>query len=233
MGNLKLHWRRLINAKTVMLDGVIVSTDRESMPKSVRSSLFKGTHEAYERQLVLKYLNSNDRVLEIGAATGLVSLICAKQCGPKNVLSYEANPVMEDLIRQNFALNGWVPNLVMKAMTLDGKDVSFFASDNVYSSSLIDRSEKIAGRKITVKSDPIDTVINKFYPSTIVMDVEGAEIFLLGETKLSNVDKIIVEVHPHITGPEAVEGLLSGLKQKGFAIVERAHKTLYLSSSRP
>lgn len=232
MGNLRLHWHRLLNSKSIDLDGVMVSTIREDMPKSVRSSLFKGTHEAHERRLVKKYLGKNDRVLEIGAATGLVSLICAKQCGPGNVLSYEANPVMEPLIRKNFLLNGWQPNLEMKAVTLDGKDVNFFASDNIYSSSLIDRSNTVSGKKITVSSDPFNLVIKNFQPTAIVMDVEGAEIDLLEKADLAVVSKIIVEVHPHITGQESVDTLLSSLSDAGFEPIEKAHKTYYFSARK-
>ncbi len=229
MGNLKLHWLRLTNAKTVKLDDIVISTDKNQMPRSVRTSLFKGTHEAHERLLVAKYLGKSDRVLEIGAATGLVSLVCAKQCGAQNVRSYEANPSMEKLIRKNFQLNGWVPDLHMKAVTTEGGTISFFASDNIYSSSIIDRSETVSGKTITVESDPIDDVIDEFKPNVIVMDVEGAEIDLLGHANLSGIQRMIVELHPHITGQDKVDELLKLLGDSGFSILETAHKTVFLS----
>lgn len=231
MGNLKLHWHRLLNTKTVIIDGLKISTDKTKMPKSVRSSLFKGTHEAHERALVGKYLGAGDRVLEIGAATGLVSMVCAKHCGVENVLSYEANPAMERLIRENFSLNGWQPNLVMKAITLDGSDVSFFVSDNIYSSSIIDRSDTVPGKNITVASDPLNSVISEFRPTAIVMDVEGAEIELLGKADVSSVRKIIVEVHPHITGQDTVDNLIDKLETSGFEVITQAHKTIYLKNA--
>lgn len=231
MRNLKLHWHRLLNTKTVTIDGLKICTDKNKTPKFVRSSLFKGTHEAHERRMVAKYLNEDDRVLEIGAATGLISMVCAKHCGANNVLSYEANPAMEKMIRENFSLNGWEPNLVMKAVTLDGSDISFFVSENIYSSSMIDRSETVRGKTIIVPSDPIDKVISEFKPTTIVMDVEGAEIELLGEADVSGVTKIIVEVHPHVTGQDSVERLVANLENSGFGVVTKAHKTIYFEKA--
>jgi len=231
MGNFKLHWHRLLNTKAINIDGVNISTVRENMPRSVRSSLFKGTHEAHERYLVARYLSRGDRVLEIGAATGLVSLICVKHCGVENVLSYEANAAMEPLIRENFSLNGWRPNLVMKAVTVDGEDVSFFISDNIYSSSMIDRSKSLAGKTVSIASDAIGEVIANFEPTAIVMDVEGAEIDLLSEADLGKLQKIIVELHPHITGQDAVEGLEKRIIDQGFEKIESAHKTVYFAKS--
>jgi len=204
-----------------------VCTAREKMPKSVRTSIFKGTHESHERYLVAKYLKPGDRVLEIGAATGLVSLICAKHCGAENVLSYEANEEMEALIRENFSLNSWQPNLVMKAVTVDGADVSFFISDNVYSSSLIDRSDTIDGKQVTVVSDAFEKIIEEFKPTALVMDVEGAEIDLLGNVDLGGVKKVIVELHPHITGQDVTDGLENRLAGLGFKNIETAHKTVF------
>jgi len=229
MSNLKLLLHRLTFSKEVTLDGVRVCTDPKLVPKAVRRSIIKGSHEQYERQLVTRYLSPSDRVLEIGAASGLVTLVCARQCGAANVVAYEANPVMEPLIRKNFELNGWQPNLVMRAVTVDGGDVQFFASDNVYSSSVIDRSETVAGRKITVPSDPFQHVLDKVRPTTVVMDVEGAEIALLANVQLEGVCRIIVEVHPHITGADAVQAMTDSLSRQGFTVRETAHKTLLLT----
>ena len=92
----------------------------------VRSALFKGTYEDNERRLVRGLLKPGDRVLEIGTGIGLVSLVCAKICGAGNVLSYEANPQLERIIRKNYELNGLTPNLRMRAVTTDGRSVSFF-----------------------------------------------------------------------------------------------------------
>ena len=64
----------------------------------------------------------NQSNFEIGCGIGLVSLVARKICTEGFVISYEANPQMETLIRKNYALNNLVPNLEMKAVSIDGKN---------------------------------------------------------------------------------------------------------------
>ena len=220
--NLRMHGRRLINLKRLKIDGVLIDTRAEVIPRFIRTALFKNTYEAPERKLVDELIEPTDRVLEIGCGIGLVSLLCAKICGPDNVLSYEANGVVESVIRNNYALNGWSPNLRMKAITTDGADVTFYVDSNVISSSLLDRNK---GGPVTVHSDSLAEVIAEFSPSVIVMDVEGAEIELLQQTSLQGISKMIVELHPHIVGDAAVDALRNHLRQQGFDEVQYLHKT--------
>ena len=223
-----MHGRRLVNLKRLRIDGVLIDTRADVMPRFIRTALFKETYEAHERKIVAEVIKPTDRVLETGAGIGLVSLLCAKICGPQNVLSYEANRSVESLIRNNYSLNGWIPRLRMKAITTDGADVSFYVDSNVISSSLIDRNK---GTQVTVASDSLAEVISDFLPSAIVMDVEGAEIDLLRQTSLEGISKLIVELHPHIVGDEAALSLREHLRQQGFDEVQYLHNTAcYLRS---
>jgi FkbM family methyltransferase len=224
---LKLHWHRIRNTRQVVLDGVSISTDRDSLPRFVRSALFKGTYETHEREFVRRLLRPGDRVLEIGAGIGVVSLVAAKICGGGKVLSYEANPLLEPIIRANYALNGLSPDLRMRAITLDGQPITFFRSDNIVSSSTKDRGRH--AETLTVESDRLDDVVAAHRPDVIVMDVEGAEIDLLSNAGLTGVRHVVVEVHPHITGEDKIAAMLARLGSIGFRQEAEAHKTLLLS----
>ncbi|KAB2660451.1 MAG: hypothetical protein DVB32_05290 [Verrucomicrobia bacterium] len=137
--NLKKGIRRLLKAETVTIDGVTATTDPKWVSKAVRNGLFKETYEEPERILTRGALTKGDRVLEVGGGVGFVSLICAKICGAENVLTYEANPSMQAVIKKNFELNGLTPQLRSKAITSDGGEATFFISDNIISSSLYER----------------------------------------------------------------------------------------------
>lgn len=228
--SLKLHWRRLLDQREITLDGVRISTDPAMLPRFVRSALFKETYEDYERQLVQEHLKPGDRVLEIGAGIGFISLLCAKICGPENVVSYEANPLLEPIIRANYALNGMTPSLRMRAITTDGQPIAFFRNNNIVSSSVKERQG--FSERLEVQSDAFDEVIRKQRPDTIIMDVEGAEIELLSQSALEGIKRIVVEVHPHITGNDKVEGMLDALRTKGFIVQSEAHKTILLTRFR-
>jgi FkbM family methyltransferase len=228
--NVRLHWRRLRDLREITLDGVRVSTDPKLVPRSVRTALFKESYESHERRLVRDVLTPGDRVLEIGTGIGVVSLTCASICGPDRVLSYEANPLLEPIIRRNYALNGWTPMLRMRAVTTDGQPVALHRNDNIVSSSIAERAG--FAEKILVASDPFDQVIAEHRPDAVIMDVEGAEIELLTASALRGVKHIIAEIHPHITGDDKVAQMLDAVRAKGFGLRSQAHKTVVLSVDR-
>ncbi len=224
--NLKMLWRRAWDLNVLRLHGVLVNTSKAGTQHSVRNALFKGVYEEHECELVKRVVRPGHRVLEIGTGIGLVSLLATRLAGEGQVLSCEANPALEPVIRANYALNGWTPQLKMVAVTGSPGEVTFHQNDNLLSSSRIDR--KLAGREITVPSIAISALIGEHRPDTIIMDVEGSEIELLGAADLSEVSFLIVEMHPHIVGVDRINDLLRKLNADGFRIADQKHKTYLL-----
>lgn len=215
MTNFRALSFRMLGAKTAMIDGVLLNTDpNEPLLAPIRSKIFKGAYEAPERLLLKGLLSLNDRVLDIGACTGLIASICAKKVGSENVVAYEANPALQRLILSNFALNHIAPRLHMKAVTADGRNITFHFSKNLFSSSLIDRESST--HQASVGSDPIDAIIRNERPTLVSMDVEGAEEELIGATDFPGVRKILIETHPHIVDPEQPVRVAHRLSVLGF-----------------
>ena len=225
-----MHWRRLRNVETLTVRSVKVRTARGEIPKAVRSMLFKGTYETHECDLVERMVRPGDRVLEIGTGIGLVSLVATRLCGEGHVSSCEANPDLESVIRENYRLNGWTPDLTMRAVTSDGRDLPFFRSGNVLSSSAIDRG--LAGDRIVVESLAINDLIDEHRPSVVIMDVEGSEVEILPAADLSRVRIIIVEMHPHIMGKEKIAILVGDMEARGFQLADTRHKTCLLRNMK-
>ncbi|MSO70549.1 MAG: FkbM family methyltransferase [Alphaproteobacteria bacterium] len=223
LGNLKVYWRRLRNLQTLAIHGVRIRTAISDVPRSVRTALFKGTYESFECELVERVLKAGDRTLEIGAGIGLVSLVATRQCGEGNVLSCEANPDLEATVRANYALNGWTPNLLIKAVTADGRDLVFYKDSKVVSSSAYDR--KLNGQQVTVPSVAVNELIARHRPGVVIIDVEGGEIEVLPAADLSGVRTIIAELHPHIVGAEKIDAVVQNLVGQGFVHRETKHKT--------
>jgi FkbM family methyltransferase len=222
---LKGRWRKLTNAKTVTLDDVILDTTQGNLPKLVRSLLFKESYEEAERILISDVLKTGMRVVEIGTGIGLISILANRLCGRGNVMSYEANPFLEPIIRRNFDLNGLSPNLIMRAVTADGSKVSFFRSENIVSSSLYDR--KLTKEMISVESEAFPDILARHTPDVIIMDIEGAEVDLLGSFDPGGVRDMIVELHPHIVGQARIDALERNLAAAGFLARRRIDNTVH------
>ncbi|WP_051241989.1 FkbM family methyltransferase [Stappia stellulata] len=205
--------RRFLNPDMITIDGVKISTSREDVTETIRQGLYKETYEEPERRLVRAALSKADRVLEIGAGIGLVSLVCSKICGRDNVLSYEANPLLERVINKNFSLNQLEPNLRTRAIAARPGAFDFHFAENIFSSSLYDRN---LGGKTRVECDGMQDVMSTFEPSVLVLDVEGAEADLLPNADLAMVNKIIVEMHPHVIGDARIGELRRYLELSGF-----------------
>lgn len=218
---------RLLGRTTTQLDGLQLACGPQYVSRSVAREIIKGGYERAERHLARQAIRPGDKVLEVGAGVGVVGLLCTSIAGAGNVTSYEANSTLEATIRRNFALNGFTSDLVLKAVTVDGAPITFYRNENVVSSSMFDR--KLASEKIEVESVAINSAIAARQATVIVMDVEGAEVDILTAADLSHVREIIVEVHPHIVGEDAVLRMLEQVCAKGFERRARQHKTEWLS----
>lgn len=216
----------MFNVRTVRLGGVTIDTTIGHIPENVRELIFREIYEDTERDLIGRILKPGMRTLEIGTGIGFVSLVAARICGEHSVFCYEANPELEPTIKRNFELNGLTPNLTMRAVTVDGAPIAFFKSDNIISSSLYDR--KRDDKQIIVESEALSDVLAKHDPAALIMDVEGAEIQLLG-VDLKNVADIIVELHPHIVGEDAIAALISNLKNRGYVMLSNNRKTSHFA----
>ncbi|MEP0519284.1 MAG: FkbM family methyltransferase [Hyphomicrobiales bacterium] len=210
---LKTRTRKLFKPKSIVVDGARVTTDLRYVSKGIRNGLYKEIYEREERLLIQNAVSKNDRILEAGAGIGIVSLLCAKICGPSNILSYEPNVTVEEIVTKNFKLNGMQPKIEFKALAQKKGRVDLFLAENIFSSSVFDRS---IGVKTSVEADAILDVQKTFAPNVIIMDVEGAETNLLPACDLSDIDKIVVELHPHIVGENENNKLLQHLIENNF-----------------
>ena len=214
---LRIKARKYMRPRVVTLSGVRLEVDPKLLPAPVVRSLYKESYEDREAALVRDVLEPGDRVLEVGAGIGFISLLCAQRCGPEAVLCYEANPENGALIRRNFELNGMSPQFRNRAVSATGDDRELFVAPNIVSTSFIDRGD---GARKVVECDAIGDVIKEFRPNCLVMDVEGAEIDLLPAAPLEHISKMIVETHAHIVGAAAVRDLDVLVQSQGFARFE-------------
>ena len=215
------------------LDGVRVRVDADVCARigsGTWRGLMCGRYEFAERQLLMATVRPGDRVLEIGTCLGVISILAARLAGGgQNVVSYEANPSLEQDIRANFLLNGLYPKLIMKAVTPEGGSRDFYVAKEAFSSSII----QIDGtRKTRVESVSINQAITDHDPNVLVIDAEGAEVELLRRADLTNIRAIIVEFHPSFTGESGILEAKETLAAQGFeSVMTYAENVMFVRTS--
>jgi FkbM family methyltransferase len=157
--------------------------------------------------------------MELGGGIGMVAIACAKVTGSERVFSYEANPELEPLIRDNYALNGVEPTLKMCMLGAETGKRIFYVSERFSQSSVFDIDKK--GTKIEVPITPFNAEVRLVRPTVLVVDIEGSEAELLDYADLSTVEKLLLEVHPDIIGVGRANVLRKRLRRMSFA--ETAH----------
>ena len=92
----------------IEIGGKLILFEDGRYDTKIVTSICQGGYEATERSIVPKLVRPGDRVLEIGTAVGLVTMVLADVVGNENVIGFEANPNLIEDARRNFAANNHV-----------------------------------------------------------------------------------------------------------------------------
>jgi len=159
-------------------------------------------------------LESHDTFLDVGAGIGLSAIWASMHIlEPNKVCAVEASPLMIEQIKENMRLNGADFEAIWAAVTTEEGEVPFFLAPHFWSSSLSERDDRQA---VNVPAITLHSLIEKYKPTYIMMDVEGAEYELILNTNLDNVQKICVEIHPHYIGMYKAAEITTRLLECGF-----------------
>lgn len=206
-------WYRITGAKTVPLGPVQVLVDHPALSPRMRFNLRIGHYEEHEQVLLTQLLRPSDRMLEIGAGVGFLSLLAATRIGGDQILAVEANPKLIDLIERNQQLNQ-SPFRVMNAVLGAGETQrDFYLAENFWASGLAPAPNT---ERITVKQRDFQTVLRDFQPSVLVIDIEGGEAELLRDAQLDTVNTVLLELHPQVLSGRAIGGIFQSLADNGL-----------------
>jgi FkbM family methyltransferase len=201
---------------------------------AILKALESRQYETPESRIVRHALHPGDTVLELGSGLGFLASMCARQVGSENVHTYEANPALEPVIRRNFRLNDVSPHLDIAMLGDDDGSVTFYVMKNFWSSSTIKRHPK--ARPIQVPMRRFNDELARLRPSFLIIDIEGGERDFIRYARLDGIQKICIELHPHVIGRESVAAVEAFFISHGFhedlAVSDPEHK-LYLRLPKP
>lgn len=185
----------------------------------LRKALNSGRFERGELRATQAHLRADDRVLELGAGSGLVTIHCARIVGADRVTSIEPNPAMLAVIEANLARNRVPPVSLRHGAVVADEDpptVDLYLHGGFWAASLDQRNTRNEGM-VTVPAFGLSRLVKEVSPSLIVADLEGAEGDVFEGADLTGVRLVILELHPKRYGGAGVSRVFSALMQAGFA----------------
>lgn len=201
--------------------------NHKSFSLKILKQLDSNKYESQERILIKKYIENNDRVVELGGGIGVISMVIAKTTPPENIYVFEANPLMCKIISKNYKFNNIRGiSLYNKVLGHGGGVFRQFGLNHSFTGSSLVSKNPV--NFIMVEQDDFNSFIIDHQINTIVMDIEGGEYELLsGEYNLPIiVNKILIELHPDRNSKEVK--LISILKNQGFVVIEKNADVYFL-----
>ena len=170
----------------VEVDGVYLKLDR-SLSLFMVNVLRRGRFSVEEQELILPALETDDVVMELGGGVGHLSTRISKILGSERVFTFEANPELEPLMRENFRLNGVRPKAEFCLLGHSEGRAAFYVNRDFWVSS---REPELGGRRIEVPVYLLNERIRDIDPSFLVVDVEGGERDLFDGLDFHNIRKL-------------------------------------------
>jgi len=147
--------------------------------------------ELVEQIIATKYINENDKVLEIGGNIGRNSMIIASLLNkPENLTVMETDPESFKILKHNKEINNM--NFKIINAGLSKKKLLQNSWDTYYSDSIEHKHDYFEVNNITYQ-DLINKTGGDF--NVLVLDCEGAFYYILKEFPeiITNIDKILIE----------------------------------------
>lgn len=203
-------------------NGVKIDFSNPFIHEEMKEALRRGGYESVETRLVKRLIKPGHRVLEIGACTGYITMLAAKQVGAENVCTFEANPAAVDAAIYHFSLNNLPITITNRVLMSRAKFVQapetmeLFLYKSPVSSSLF--SFKANARSVSVPVGCLEDEIADHRANFLIIDIEGGEADLLEDADLSPINDIIMETHYRKAGEWRINEMIKTLFDKGFYI---------------
>lgn len=208
------------------LNGVRLPHDDAIMTPQVAAALKRGNYERPEMQAIPKFLEPDDRVLELGAGIGYISSFVAGVVGVAHVTCVEANPKLAAFIRRAHDLQGLSNTDIRNCVALPGDKplapngrVDFYIREPFWSSSLDPGRDAVSVTQ--VEQAYLHDLIAETQATALIVDIEGGERDLFVGGDLGSVRKIYVELHTRYIRPKGVKTCFDALSAHGFYYDQR------------
>ncbi|MGI1663043.1 FkbM family methyltransferase [Palleronia sp. KMU-117] len=206
--------------------GVSLEVPEAELDAGVREALASGRYEHAEANALLVHLAAGDRVLDLGAGCGFLTVVAAAVVGPDAVVAVEPNPAMPAVIAANVARNGLSPVTVIHGAAVPGTGggtVFLHLRSGFWAASTLDTGH---GRKapVDVPALGLQGLFEIARPTVLMADLEGAEATLFDEPLPQDVRLAVVELHPAQYGQAGIAAVFGAFARSGFTYCPRGSR---------
>jgi FkbM family methyltransferase len=203
-------------------DGCIFTVPKDVTSLRYRSCFMNGSYESDERELIRKWIQPSDSVIELGACLGVVSCVTNRLLSDKSKhVVVEANPFCIAAIYRNRNLNG-AGFLIEHCAVGNQSEVTFYLHP-VY--IVGGSSQRKTDQPVRLPAKSLRQLENERGPFTaLIIDIEGSELEVFESSKdiLRRFRIVIAELHDWAIGDAGVERCRQILLGSGLLFVGRA-----------
>jgi FkbM family methyltransferase len=203
-------------------DGCIFTVPKDVTSLRYRSCFVSGSYESDERELIRKWIQPGDCVIELGACLGVVSCVTNRLLSDKSKhVVVEANPFCIATIYRNRNLNQ-AGFLIEHCAVGNQSHVTFYLHP-VY--IVGGSSQRKSDRPVRLPAKSLRQLENERGPFTaLIIDIEGSELEVFESSKdiLRRFRIVIAELHDWAIGDAGVERCRQILLESGLVFVGRA-----------
>jgi FkbM family methyltransferase len=202
--------------------GIQIAVAEPVISQFVKEKITLGHYEVKEAKMAASIMVENEIVLELGAGVGLISTIVGKTGKAREIHCFEADQRLLPLIHETHVINQVAGvSLYNEAITSDPESlkrgyIEFHLREAFWGSSTNGAVGKEVKEAVRVKTRKFSDIVQLIRPTIIIADIEGAEMGLFANVDMSSVKTVLVEVHPHIIGPNGMRGVFDDLHRAGF-----------------
>ena len=213
--------------EVVQYYGIEVPLDRRVISEGMALAIREGRYEKGEAKWLPKLVREGERIVEIGACTGLITALLATKTPAELVVGVEPNPQLIDLMAEVHRLNG-ARTVIRHAMVTpqahDGP-ADFFLHEDVWSSSSLQVRARSQAGKVQVPTISVAEIAETWRPSLLIIDLNPLMAWVQAEEPphmLAGADfrpfeRVVVELKPKLFPPPHVKRVFDHFSAQGFA----------------
>lgn len=222
------------------LEGIRVPIRDSAFPPRLRRHLMRGGYETDERRLVQEFVSEGDRVLELGASSGIVTSFLWRQVGSGGrVVSVEGNgalkPYFDRVLSENGFSGEWIDAICFPVWSdvvpESFRSRGFAAASNPLGGMVGSGQDELSTPGPTALSLKQISERADLRPSVLIADIEGTEGVWCETPPVlpESIKTVIIEIHPQLVGVASAGATIQALVDEKFRVAGISGEVLALT----